>query len=169
MAASRAPVVIAKLLTRFPQVARLHLAQAHLHRRMGKLDLAAEATQRALACEPDDVAALRLSTALRGEARPVARLTGVPAPIRLHRDFFDPATHRQLLELALVTEPLRAPSSIKSANPRGNLATLQGPPFAARFRGFGPGADCGCGARGGYGFRHARISVRFCGDAVHRA
>lgn len=116
----RAPVVIAKLLARFPQVARLHLAQAHLHRRMGKLDLAAEAAQRALACEPDDVAALRLSTALRGEPRPVDRLTGVPAPIRLHRDFFDPATHRQLLELALAAEPLLAPSSIKGANPRPN-------------------------------------------------
>lgn len=117
---SRASVVIAKLLVRFPQVARLHLAQAHLHRRVGELDLATQAAQRALACEPDDVAALRLATALRGEARPVDRLTGVPAPIRLYRDFFDPATHRQLLELALAAEPLLAPSSIKGKNPRPN-------------------------------------------------
>ncbi len=110
---SRASAVIAKLVARFPQVARLHLAQAHLHRRVGELALAAQAAQRALACDPDDVGAQRLSTALRGEARSVDRLTGVPAPIRLYHDFFDAATHRQLLELALAAEPLLAPSTVQ--------------------------------------------------------
>lgn len=113
----RAPAVIAKLVERFPHVTRLHLAQAHLHRRAGRLDLAAQATQRALVCDPDERMAQHLAAALRGEALPVDKLSGVPAPIRLHRDFFDPLTHRRLLELALAAEPALAPSSIGGINP----------------------------------------------------
>lgn len=114
---ARAPAVIAKLVERFPQVARVHLMQAHLHRRVGRLDLAAQAARRALTCAPDDVAALRLATALRGEALPADQLIGVPAPIRLYRDFFDPPTHRRILDLALAAEPALTPSSVGGIDP----------------------------------------------------
>lgn len=117
---SRAEAVVAKLAQRFPANAQVHLAQADLWRRTGRLEDAAQAVQRAVACDRGNEAALRLAAALRGEVLPAEKVVGAPAPIRLLRSFFDDATHRQVLDLALAAEPQLAPSTVGGINPHAD-------------------------------------------------
>ncbi|MEO8559984.1 MAG: 2OG-Fe(II) oxygenase [Rhodospirillales bacterium] len=117
---SRAEAVLAKLVERFPSHARVHLAQADLWRRAGRLQDAAAAAQRGLACDPSREAGLRLAAALRGEAVPADRVVGMPSPVRLLHSFFDAATHRRLLDMALAFEPQLAASTVGGINPHAD-------------------------------------------------
>jgi hypothetical protein len=132
---SRAAAVLQKLVERFPREARLHLAQADLLRRAGQLSQAMQAVERALSCDAQDVAAQRLAAALHGHALPTHGLVGVPAPIRLLHNFFDTATHRQLLELALSFEQKLTPSWVSGINPlpdwRRSKVDIRPAPFRA--------------------------------------
>ncbi len=114
----RADAVIAKLVERFPNVARVHLAQADLLRRTGRLAEAAAAIQRALACDPANPLGLRLAAALRGEGAVAASAIGLPAPVRLLRNFFEPTTHARMLNLAMDVEAQLEQSSVGGKNPR---------------------------------------------------
>ncbi len=109
---ARAPAVLAKLLQRHAGNAKVHLLQADLERRAGRLTQAMQAAQRALECDPQEAQARQLAAALRGAGAPAQGLVAVPAPFRLYHDFLAPHDHARLLELALAAQPLLAPSRI---------------------------------------------------------
>jgi predicted 2-oxoglutarate/Fe(II)-dependent dioxygenase YbiX len=116
----RATAVVEKLAQRFAAAPRVHLAQADLWRRAGRLKEAEAAVQRCLACDPHDESGLRLAAALAGRGMPGSHPISTPSPIRLLRSFFDSATHRRLLDMALRFEPELAPSTVGGINPHAN-------------------------------------------------
>ncbi len=131
---ARAEAVVAKLVERFPKAARVHLAQADMWRRAGRIADAGGATQRALACDPQNAEGLRLAAALRGEVLSASDIARMPAPLHLSYDFLDVATHRQLLDLALGFEQRLAPSGVGGISPHANWRRSKVDLSAAPFR-----------------------------------
>ncbi len=116
---ARAEQVMDGLLRRYPAAAAVHIGMANLRRRQGRLDQALLAARQALACDPGSRLAARLVAALSGSAVAAAdAATALPAPFELRHDFFDAATHAQLLSLAMERQPALAPSTVGGVNPR---------------------------------------------------